>query len=759
MATSKIDILINAKNNASAAIKAVKGDLSGMDKEAGGATSGLGKLALGFTALGVAAGALKLAQTTFELGKLAATGLRVSDSFQTIASEFGTTSDKMLGDMRRAMMGQVSNTELMVAANRAILTGAAQSAEDMTRILEVANARSNAMGISTTESMGRMVDAIARLDPTLLQSLGIIIDSDRMYAAYAQTLNKTAAELTQAEKRAALLNETVRQTQPLNDAASSSGRDLAGDFEALDTSITNAKQALGELFAPAAAAIAENLAESVDKVTQSLIAMNTDMAGQLQNRLSEIEQLSGAWRLLVDLSLPVSAAPLDAQAAAMPQIIDMLNKMDVATRANVESAGIYREELNDIAVAAMTGALSNEHISRLGTITEWWHLVAAGATEAASSYDTMTDATNGLTSAQIALQQTIRDTIAELREVERMTASATAGIKSSFIGAVGKLGATGALSGYKEMSAELVKQTEQWKSQGILGDELLFKQAEFVHQVQSANSELGKTVRTTAKIPEHVKEAQRAAEEMQRAFDNLTGQIGGLINQSLNIGVGVDPDSFLPREDAINEDARRLADVMVNGFASPWASYFEQEFPSLWADLASGGDIQQSAARVLQEFQKGLRPELMDREAIKSRIRQMLIGDENTQRLAQEIAQELSSELGISLQQANSAAKSVLGTGGSENMTGNAFGDGFVGAVADNDYGAQAVEVLVAQLDGNEAKIKTAGGRHGRWYGGNFLETFGGSVPNGVLDILVDLITPGVLARVAGLQTQTGTVD
>jgi hypothetical protein len=721
MATSKLDILINAKNNASGAIKSVQNDLGGLDKGAGGLTAGLGKLTAGLTAVGIAAGALKLANVTFELGKLAATGERVSASFETIASEFGTTSDKMLSDMKRAMMGQVSNTELMVAANRAILTGAAQSAEDMTRILEVANARSNAMGISTTESMGRMVDAIARLDPTMLQSLGIIVDTDKMYAAYAQTLNKTASELTQAEKRAALLNETVRQTQPLIDAASSAGRDLAGDFEAMDTSITNAKQALGELFSPYAAAIARNLAVAVDQITASMMEMSrSPLEKTIDEQATKMQDLE---RTVISLQAAMVRAEPNSQAydelsIALQEAQRSLEAQRVLTDALARAQGtaVTGSEKLGVAMNFLSGEMDN---------------MGDAATDAAADADALAARLNALTS---------------------VAASAASSIKSSFTSAISNLGTAGALAGYQEASQQLKIQSELWKSQGLSVDEIEFRTAAFVNQIRTANSELGKTVNATEKIPDHIREAQQA-------FDKLTGQISGLINQSLDIGVGVNPDDFLPREDAINEDARRLADVMVNGFASPWASYFEKEFPSLWADLASGGDIQQSAARVLQEFQRGLRPELMDREAIKARIRQMLIGDENTQKLAAEIAQELSDELGISLQQANSAAKSVLGAGGDENTSGDAFGSGFVGGVKDGGYGAQAVEVLVAQLDGKESNIKAAGGRHGRWYGGNFLEVFGGSVPNGVLDILVDLITPGVLARVAGLQTQTGTVD
>jgi hypothetical protein len=99
----------------------------------------------------------------------------------------------------------------------------------------------------------------------------------------------------------------------------------------------------------------------------------------------------------------------------------------------------------------------------------------------------------------------------------------------------------------------------------------------------------------------------------------------------------------------VSEDARRLADVAVNGFASPWADYLSNKFPdTIGAAFSSGGDIKQTAAQLLKDFQDGLRPELLDKEKAKDIVRRAIVGEKNLKSLTDEIAKELAGELGVS---------------------------------------------------------------------------------------------------------------
>ena len=49
----------------------------------------------------------------------------------------------------------------------------------------------------------------------ILDNLGIIIDLDKAYTEYATAINKTKEELTELEKKEALVNEILTESQGL----------------------------------------------------------------------------------------------------------------------------------------------------------------------------------------------------------------------------------------------------------------------------------------------------------------------------------------------------------------------------------------------------------------------------------------------------------------------------------------------------------------------------------------------------------------
>jgi len=257
-------------------------------------------------------------------------------------------------------------------------------------------------------------------------------------------------------------------------------------------------------------------------------------------------------------------------------------------------------------------------------------------------------------------------------------------------------------------------------------------------------------------------ETGSAVSAVNAEYNKLATTVSSVLSGALNVSsdVGIDLDSLLPRQDAINEDARRLADVAVRGWESPWADYFRTEFPALWAEAfrgtENGGDIKVQAAQILREFESGLRPELIDKELAKERVRQMLVGDANLAEIAQEIASELSEEMGginpAAVQAAVGKTLGLVDFGGDQGTDAGAeFGSGAVGGVS--GYGTEVVATFTAELklESNLELVRNTGTAYGVQWGNSFLAQVGSNVPQALIDILVSLVTPGVQA---GLRTQ-----
>lgn len=741
----RLQILLEAKNQASGPIRNVQSELGGLGQAAG-------KLLPAASAVGAAMAAWKLGQLAFDLGRASAATLRLSDSFDTLTQQADTSADVMLGAMRQASQGMISDADLITAANRAMLLQVADSADEMAKLLQVAQVRGRAMGMTTQQAFNDLVTGLGRASPMILDNLGITLSATDAYARYAKQLGVAADELTKQQQIQALTNEVIAQSSDLLEDNAAQGRDMAGSFERMDASLANAKQALGALFTPAAAKIAEGLATAADHVAEAArnIKEQGDLApyregvhqaaAETQTLQGELHGLSVIMQQLQDETLGTNQVMLGAWGQEMPQAI-MGNRQ--AMIAWVQAAMAAREE-------ALGLAQSNEQAAKFLLYAASGAAQASGdmgdlawsMNEVAGSADTARASTAGLA-------DQIQMLVGRLRDIQSVSDAAGASLRSSFLGAVADLGPTGALAGYQEANAQLQTQVKIWQTLGYSAEEIEFKTAAFVDQIRTANSELGKTT--------------VAAQSVDQEFQNLVSSAQSIISQSLSVDVGVDPADFLPRPDAINENARRLADIMANGLRpTEWMDEFKREVPGVFEELANSDDPRQAAARMLQAFQMGLRPELLDREQIKDRVKQMLIGGQNVAEMAQGIAQELSQELGVSLQAAQQQVSAVLGTGaGGDTGTGpgSVFGAGFVSGVADEDFGAQAVKALAQQLDNQESTIRSAGSRHGQWYGENFVEVFGGSVPPQIVGTLARLVTPEVLAMIQAQNSQAGTVD
>ena len=78
---------------------------------------------------------------------------------------------------------------------------------------EAARNISVALGRNVTDSLDRLTRGISKLEPELLDELGLFVRVDEAVEKYAQSLGKSASELTNFERRIAFQNETLSQAE------------------------------------------------------------------------------------------------------------------------------------------------------------------------------------------------------------------------------------------------------------------------------------------------------------------------------------------------------------------------------------------------------------------------------------------------------------------------------------------------------------------------------------------------------------------
>lgn len=108
-------------------------------------------------------------------------------------------------------------------ARQAVITFM-QSELDVSKAAQLARVAQDGAVIAATDSSAafqRLTYAISRMDPQMLRSMGITVESTEVYDAYAKELGKTAGQLTVTEKKQAYLNAVLEE-----------GKKIAGAYEA-----------------------------------------------------------------------------------------------------------------------------------------------------------------------------------------------------------------------------------------------------------------------------------------------------------------------------------------------------------------------------------------------------------------------------------------------------------------------------------------------------------------------------------------------
>lgn len=135
----------------------------------------------------------------------------VENAFRRLSKEAGVASDQMLSAMKKASLGTVSEFNLMSAANKAYSLWVASNTEQMTTLIEIARVKGQAFGRTMTEALDDIVTGLGRGTAQILDNIGIVVNQTEAQKAYAESIGKTVEQLSEAEKKQALVNTVVAQ--------------------------------------------------------------------------------------------------------------------------------------------------------------------------------------------------------------------------------------------------------------------------------------------------------------------------------------------------------------------------------------------------------------------------------------------------------------------------------------------------------------------------------------------------------------------
>lgn len=831
-------------------MKQVQGAMRDLQGQTGGVEKALSGLGGYFTGGAVLQFAQQLGQAALRMAEFAQQTHMVRTSMQGLASSFGESADGMISAMQRASGGTISEYNLMLAANKAMMLGVASNAGELEGILRVAMTRGAAMGLSTTQAFDDLVTGLGRGSALILDNLGITMASLRSAESdYAAALGKTTDALTDQERKQAMVNAVLKEAAGID----ASGVDaMAGGFARLRAAADDLAAAIGERLRPALDGAAGSAADLINNISGNVPELT--LTQQLREAQKSVTDLREQWaatkkqltadelQTIYDLqdamlrgasSDPVvfDQAMTAATNAGLLESLALLDQLDTAVtqmlalqrKANEESFtsgenvrlqqmvnNIQSERDQAAAIVAvreqmyaqinqMAESAINRLVEATGNPTVFGNLESFSSRMRSlfENYQTM-----GLTAEQalIMVSGAIDRNIASMESAISTTgtfASVTDTAKvavndlESALGAAGgamggAMGFIGGMIGRLDEMSKAARQAKQdlfdMSANTIKGANLAAAstlgaaeaQALYTQQIDTLNTARAEMMASGMSVAdvefqlaelegtltEQTRERVRAVDDATRAMNDgatasssyasslsdvnsaLASRVNSAVNAQLDPGVGVNPQDYMPRQDAPNENARRLADIMVNGFkGQDWMGQFQNEVPDIYQMLVDAQDPQAAAAQLLQQFQQGMLPQLIDKEALKQQIKDQLAGDANMAAYAQQIMQELIAEGAGDPQAIQQAVNRTMGTSMGKTTGPTDVTSGVVSQLK--------AETFLKQLNG-------AGGDAAAQWGSAFLASVGENVPMALIMILATLVAPIIAQGQADAAGQTG---
>jgi hypothetical protein len=335
-----IDIIVSGKYTGANQLEKAKRDVDALEggtkKAAGGfraagAMMGAALVGVG-VALGAVAGAAKLAWAELERGAQLA---RTADQFDNLARSIDSTAEAMLGKLREATGGMMSDAALMESAAGIMSLGLAKTEDGVVRlatvvgelgwdmqqvILTMANnskMRLDALGLSVedvTERAKKLQDAGMSMDQAF--DMAVIEAGEAKIKLLGSAANTTAGQM----------KTLITQFQNARDEFSMSFAEALA--EDLGLAADNA-DALGEGLQAAAAAAAEFVAAPLGAILNQLASFGQQ--AQIDKLAEEFLALGGSMDVVNDIQLGLAKANIrtpwgdvEAGAAAIEEITRQL---------------------------------------------------------------------------------------------------------------------------------------------------------------------------------------------------------------------------------------------------------------------------------------------------------------------------------------------------------------------------------------------------------------------------------------------------
>jgi uncharacterized membrane protein len=333
-------IVIEAINKASSTLKQVEKDLGGLTQavEQDGDAATTASLGFGQLVAGVATGTvvaniatsafqklgsilLDIPRTIFDIAQSASEVEGLAVAMHVVANNAGLTADQV-DKVRDSVVDQNITTE---AANR-LMTDLIRNQLDYTQATELATAAQNiavASGVSSSETLERISEAIASGNTWNLRQLGLVEHLDNVYETYGETLGKTSDEMTEMDRKQSIVNYVLQEGIKYSGSYDKAMENAAKKMRSTEDRTKQIAYLLGRVFGPALNDVTNKVYKFVDGII--------DWANAHKEQLTEASKQILLWVKKVQLAVGAVLNALKSVLIGIGVVVTAFTTLKVAT--------------------------------------------------------------------------------------------------------------------------------------------------------------------------------------------------------------------------------------------------------------------------------------------------------------------------------------------------------------------------------------------------------------------------------------------
>lgn len=282
---AKFQELTGGSNSVGGALSNAAKHMAGMGGEAGVAGTAASALVGALKPLASALAAIAGIKITFDYLKDAANYAAKLDTLAitmgVVGENAGYTKGELKGyeeQLKKAGISTESARDSMIQMMQAGIALGTQLGQTTPQVVQLARAAQDlavVTGENSSQTLQRMVTNIQQMDTMGLRFMGLMVDMTAAQQKFAEKLGTTAGALTEAQKRQAVLNEVLVQSQKMAGAYELSLESVGKKLGSMTRYVDELKLALGNRLLPAYGALVDagtdllkslgNVAEGFDK--------------------------------------------------------------------------------------------------------------------------------------------------------------------------------------------------------------------------------------------------------------------------------------------------------------------------------------------------------------------------------------------------------------------------------------------------------------------------------------------------------------